>query len=476
MYYVVDPNGTQCPDNTTCHELSYYTNQSDLYFTNNTIFYFLEGTHQQTGLYQPLVITGVTNLTLQGLGEMVSGFHETVMQTRVTVRCTGPVSFRGNTGLAFMYSSNIVVRNITLADCGYIFSTQTRNYFLELLKIRSFFYGAFFFQVSLLAIEVDNFTLQFMSVQNSSGYGMFVINGYDVSISHSSFSNNTFVTPCALLVCRGGNAGLGYTNPITTHTTPGLMHPSTTKFKVTISYANFSLGVDLYGASSGGFSASGLFICMEQSVYGVDVLLDSVVAYGNTAQEGANIAFQVFESVQYYTLTINNTISSFSNRIYPLPQTGSVTANSTIGGGLYIFSGIATSVRQPPGLYLEKQPRAENPIAIINSDFSDNFASTGGGVFLNMLGVKTAGVLQHIDIVSCQISQNIGYQSMGLYINTPYVGIGTPINFLLKNVTVSRNKPFNPLLNTSYNPTIINSSASAVILFSIYIKLHHRGS
>ena len=122
----------------------------------------------------------------------------------MTVRCTIPANSKVNTGLAFIHSTNIIVRNITLADCGYsiFFSNQILSYFEELVGIRSFAVGISTYNMSFIAIEVDNLTLRFVSVQNSSGYGIVIINSYGVSISYSSFSNNTFVTPCALLVCR----------------------------------------------------------------------------------------------------------------------------------------------------------------------------------------------------------------------------------------------------------------------------------
>ena len=77
-YYVsADPNGEPCTG-LPFHNLSYYIADYAFHFTDDTIFYFLEGTPTLQG---PLEISGVSNITLQGLGHIEQGFHETIMQS-----------------------------------------------------------------------------------------------------------------------------------------------------------------------------------------------------------------------------------------------------------------------------------------------------------------------------------------------------------------------------------------------------------
>ena len=66
---MVAEDGVRCPEGSVCNGLSYYVNHSLTYFTSNTTLTFLEGTHilDQDG---PVVISGVSNLTLQGEGVM----------------------------------------------------------------------------------------------------------------------------------------------------------------------------------------------------------------------------------------------------------------------------------------------------------------------------------------------------------------------------------------------------------------------
>ena len=72
-YYVsAAPNGESCPStDLPCHDLSYYITDYVSYFTDDTIFYFLNGTHT---LQSKLEISNVSNITLQGLGHIEQVF------------------------------------------------------------------------------------------------------------------------------------------------------------------------------------------------------------------------------------------------------------------------------------------------------------------------------------------------------------------------------------------------------------------
>ena len=111
-YYVsAAPNGESCPSiHLHCHNLSYYTNDFASYFTDDTVFYFLEGTHT---LQDKLEISGVSNITLQGLGHIEQGFHETVMQSTSVIRC-GPYT---SGGMIFSNSTQVVLTLLTITNC-----------------------------------------------------------------------------------------------------------------------------------------------------------------------------------------------------------------------------------------------------------------------------------------------------------------------------------------------------------------------
>ena len=75
QYYVVAENTNDCqPADGECHPLSFYVAHSSSYFTDNTIFYFKDGTHT---VMDGINITGVQNVSFIGLNQHVM-IHVTV--------------------------------------------------------------------------------------------------------------------------------------------------------------------------------------------------------------------------------------------------------------------------------------------------------------------------------------------------------------------------------------------------------------
>ena len=167
-YYVsAAPNGVPCPHtDLPCHDLSYYTDDYESYFSNDAIFYFQEGTHTLQGT---LEISNVSNITLRGLGHIEQGFHETVMQSTSVLRCSN----YNRASIQFTRSTEVVLRALTIANCGgfYNITYQRTNF-------------------SLLFIDTHNITLEWISIQNGSGDGLVLYNSFDVLIANSTFTNN----------------------------------------------------------------------------------------------------------------------------------------------------------------------------------------------------------------------------------------------------------------------------------------------
>ena len=113
-YYVsATPNGAPClPIYLPCHNLSYYASDYMFFFTNNAIFYFLVGAHTLQGT---LNISNVSNITLQGLGHIEQGFHETIMQSTSVIRC----SDNNKAGIAFTNNRDVIIKSLTIANCEF---------------------------------------------------------------------------------------------------------------------------------------------------------------------------------------------------------------------------------------------------------------------------------------------------------------------------------------------------------------------
>ena len=62
IYYMRPTNASTCPGQ-PCHNLSYYSQISQLFFTSNATLYFLPGEH----ILGQVIVTNVSNITLAGI-------------------------------------------------------------------------------------------------------------------------------------------------------------------------------------------------------------------------------------------------------------------------------------------------------------------------------------------------------------------------------------------------------------------------
>ena len=70
-------------------------NHAEDFFTDGSVFMFLEGTHV---LNQVLLIDNVNNITVMGQGRSEIGFHDNIVQTTVKLQCAA----NSSAGLMFV--------------------------------------------------------------------------------------------------------------------------------------------------------------------------------------------------------------------------------------------------------------------------------------------------------------------------------------------------------------------------------------
>ena len=440
-YYVSSSdNSSSCADNSTCHNFSFYINNSDHYFTDNTIFYFLEGSHilNQDEL---IVISNVSNLTLKGIGTLKQGFHETVRKSTVQITCS---SNKG--GLAFINVTDLDLSGITIVKCG----APPVKFYNSLLDTLLYY-------VSLCIINVQGCKIENFGILNGTGFGLIATNAFNTTVYNSTFSGNNFYSTVLChsntntSECSGGNAVFSYVNPQMTNDSK-IMEI----FHLTIKSSNFSFGYNLNSTKY--FAGGGLSIYMEQTAcFGVDVTLDNIVAYENVGGQGSNIIFITSESLHYYTFNITNSISTRSNWLYTQPGWEEKTSLNT-GGGLNIILGIAFASSQSK--YTCRQiPIVGTPIFIANSSFVDNIAVIGAGVYIDVMAVPLSH--QKLELQSCDLSNNHGYLGIGMYISqNTYTSFGASIEYVLNDVMMNNSNVFlPPSLQLVHKGTVIFMSA-----------------
>ena len=99
--YHVMPDNHYHPINDNTYTLQHYLNNTNKYFTSNTQLLFLPG---QYYLNNDLIIQGVSNFSLIG--------NRTNEVINTVINCTSPA------GIVVVNSSNIVITNIVLNECG----------------------------------------------------------------------------------------------------------------------------------------------------------------------------------------------------------------------------------------------------------------------------------------------------------------------------------------------------------------------
>ena len=354
-YYVSPaPNGEDCPTYLPCHNLSYYIADYASYFTDDAIFYFLEGTHTLQGI---LNISNVSNITLQGLGHIEQGFHETVMQSTSVIRC----SDSNSTGIQFTSSNDVVLKSLTIANCEF-------NWHLH-------------YNVSLYFDDINSITLECVSVQNSSGDGLVLLNAYDVLIANSSFANNgdleTFV----------GNVYIEYHDQINRLS------------RVIILKSNFTLGLGY-----------GIYLFCDND-YNADVIIENSVFSYNIAFYGGGMDIVSLGggSIEISNCSIYNNTAQYGGGIYigsygngSIDLSNSDIYNNTaqlIGGGMSMYS------------------LGGGNIECINCTVYDNIAWFGGGVDIVL---HEGG---SIEISNCSTYNNTARYGGGIYIGSYGNGI-----------------------------------------------------
>ena len=183
-YFVTPSEGTPCPA-LPCHTLSHYLENTTEYFTSNTRISFLHGVNK---IYKfgVLLVENVSNLTLTGYNSHPAD-----------IICMQAAS------LIFENIENLTMKHLSILYCGY--PSMSFNHEKNLSS------------VAMFLLYITSLELEDISMENSTGFGLLVVNILgNSSISHSKFMfNNYYIlnsTNCSygLGTCRGGNMYLVY--------------------------------------------------------------------------------------------------------------------------------------------------------------------------------------------------------------------------------------------------------------------------
>ena len=414
--YIQPSEGEHCP---TCYNITTFGKMADN-FSNSfgLVVHFLEGTHL-LNLQKLVVFTNLTNAVFEGDGTMEQGFHETVWQSTVFIKCADEY-----TGIAFVNSYNVTFRYITITNCG----AQT--------NMRGCSEG---YWINLGYFYVDHITIDHVSVQNGSGSGLLIVTeGADLTIIYSSFAQN------------GRDVNVFGENIVILYTDSRNCSSQKQVYKTVITSTNTSFG----GSNDNSIlnQYSGLLIVTYQRTYSIAIVLDSVVAYKNKGI--GSILIATASVVPTYNLTINNL------RI------------SNGAGGMYIITGannIVNSILNETSLcstahaFLNKSGLA---VVITNSTFTYNCQHERIFPMRNAVIVIAHEYFSLVRIESTEISHNVGPGP--LFVSSfSYLG---QFNVTLFNVTISNNTQLFPYSKISAVLAAVRAEfASSLVLNNVSI-------
>ena len=493
-YYVsAAPNGEDCVADLPCNNLSYYIANCPSYFTDDAIFYFLEGTHALQGI---LNISNVSNITLQGLGHIEQGFHETVMQSTSVIRC----SDSNRTGIRFNSSSGVILKSLTITNCGFKWNQYYSN--------------------SIYFVEINKVTIECVSVQNSSSDGLFFLNAYDVLIVNSSFANNGGPETLA------GNVYIKYNDKnnrllnviiLNSNLTLGLgggiyfKSIGDNKAKVFIENSMFLSnkawsggGIEIHSHGNGSIEFSNCIICNNTVQYGGggvhihmpgggSIEFNNSTICNNTARfrgGGLGIDLDGDGSIEFSNCTIHNNAVLYGGGGVGIGLHGSgsiefsncTISSSTahIGGGMYIDlhgngrieicnCNIYDHTAEVDGGGVRIFSLGGGSIEFINCTVYDNTAqSDGGGMYIDLYAESGSIVFSNctiydntaqidgggmyidsyadsgsIEFSNCTISNNTAYYASGLVLLSFRSTLTLKRGFYFTNVLFHLNKEFN---------------------------------
>ena len=391
--YIQPSEGEHCPG--TCYNINTFGKIADSFSnTSGLVVHISEGTHL-LDLQELVVFTNLTNAVFEGDGTMEQGFHETIWQSTVVIKCTE----HSSTGIAFVYSSNITFRYITIANCGADMSDNLNIYTKQSRLINDM---NCLTACSLGYFYVDHIVIEHASVQNGSETGLLIVtNGGDLVISNSSFAQNGLDGHL-----DGCNIAVVYTDPF-----DSASHQCKPKCKAHITNTNLSFaGSNEYYCNTS--ACASLSMLMLQRSYSVDIVLNFVVAYKNRGNSTIYIASSAV-NVPIYNLTFNNSHISHSDG----------------AAGLIITKSKFFSDTQCNNFWWTQA------IVIINSNFTYNHRSKTV-IEIAFEGIKYTPIVR---IESTEISHNTLHKH-GLYFSSRSIyRIQSHFRVTLLNVTVNNN-------------------------------------
>ena len=329
---IVTPT-TDCPSSEMCFTLVNCLQNASFCFSSNSVVTFSPGDHFTGDLSGFLAIKHKQNLTLkvaasEDLGSVTSSSN---------IHCLKGIGF------ALFDIQKLTIIGLSFYDCGAPIPNVLRR---EAIRVQTNTYYHFFegTKTALFLVNIFNLTINHLHINNSDGYGLFVINAIGISsVSNSVLTYNNYralqyhqynpkycdaVHVPNITTCSGGNLVVLFQDE------PQCNFPLQ-EYVLLVTNSTFSHGVNLdYEAWDPPpwyvYNAGGLSIFTGQVTYSVLVSVDNIVANNNIGHNGANAVVYIHDLKGVDVLVSINS-STFRNGNSDLE----FSSNVAYAGGIY---------------------------------------------------------------------------------------------------------------------------------------------
>jgi len=350
VLFVKPTIATSCPHQ-PCHILQHYAQRWPFYLTSNTVVQFLPGEHILEGDWNELFVENVTNLTLIGSDSTITDSLPLSLPTATSrISCTGGKSY-----FVFSNVTELFIARLAFSKCG----GGTRN-----LKLSTTLIIPYQVNFTLLLYDVSNLVLDTVTIQNSTGTGLW---GYNILgkslIYHSAFLFNAAAAfPCA------GNIRLVYKNcsgnSLVNITSSWIMfgnvdptkYPCIGGLTLGLNQPNYSVEVHIHNTTMKSNVGGNMFLSLDNSGQKIITIRDSHFESGYTLRGGGGIAMSSQMTDYYASQSVHVSIT-----------------NSDFVGNYAELDGGAVM------LAASSRPYASTEVYIDGSNFHSNTAQRSGG-------------------------------------------------------------------------------------------------
>ena len=370
VLYVRADNGSSCPQDipvANCQTLEWYIQNINASFTSNTTMVFLKGSHSLESFVE---IANCYNFNMTGAQSILQG-RDGLPQPASWINCER----QSNNGLLFVNSSKIHISNLGLESC----SGQDPSDHFRLYAALSF-------------DRVSDITLQYIVINNTSGFGLYCENVFGrINVMGSIFMNAHGHRHDSVKI-DAGNARFLFGNPCPDKETNLTIDSSLFQFgnESTGQYLKNEVLSRTDGTQFTGHNfkdASGLqyFVLCP----GIHVKMENITAEANRGSNGGNIAI-VLEDVgpTASDIIINNSriIKGYAKK----------------GGGIRVWLKIKT----------KEDVQNISSLSVFNSIFTENYAKSSGGAIYVSFDENEKYFLttkpREVNIVNCMFKNNRG--------------------------------------------------------------------